>query len=107
VFRYPETRSATCALVGALAGLGVGIAMLSPAVMGAGCGAGAVGGIVVGRRMRYYRCASCGDFCTPELAQCRECGGSLVGEIRHARDRLDAEDAWERQHGQAVTHTED
>jgi hypothetical protein len=95
VFRFAETRSVSGSLLGVIVGLGIGVATMSPAVMGVGSGVGAVGGFVVGRRKRYYRCASCGDFCTPATVQCRMCGGNLVGEIEDPRDRLDAEEAWE------------
>jgi hypothetical protein len=94
VFRFQETRSITGSLLGVVVGMGIGIATMSPAVMGIGSGVGAVGGFVVGRRKRYYRCCSCGDFCTPATLQCRMCGGNLVGEIKDPRDRLDAEEAW-------------
>ena len=95
VFRYPETRSITGSLIGIVAGMGIGIATLSPPVMGVAAGAGAVGGFLVGRRMRYFRCASCGNFVTPAHAECRLCGGLLVGEIQDPRQRLDAEEAYE------------
>ena len=95
VFRYPETRSITGSLIGVLAGMGVGIAMMAPAVMGIAAGAGAIGGFVIGRRKRYFRCASCGNFVTPEHQECRLCGGKLVGEIKDPRARLDAEEAYE------------
>jgi hypothetical protein len=95
VFRYPETRSITGSLLGVVTGLGIGIATLSPAVMGIGTGVGAIGGFVVGRRMRYFRCASCGNFVTPSHTECRLCGGKLVGEIKDPRSRLDAEEAYE------------
>jgi hypothetical protein len=95
VFRYPETRSIAGSLLGVVTGLGIGIATLSPAIMGVGSGVGLFGGFVVGRRMRYFRCASCGNFVTPEHTECRLCGGKLVGEIKDPRSRLDAEEAYE------------
>jgi hypothetical protein len=95
VFRYPENRSITGSLLGIVAGMGVGIAMMAPVVMGIAAGAGAVGGFVLGRRKRYFRCASCGNFVTPDHHECRLCGGNLVGEIASPRDRLDAEEAYE------------
>jgi len=95
VFRYPETRSITGSLVGVVAGLGLGIATMSPPLMGIGSGIGVVGGFMVGRRMRYFRCASCGNFVTPATTECRMCGGNLVGEIKDPRMRLDAEEAYE------------
>jgi hypothetical protein len=94
VFWFTETRSVSGSLLGLIVGLGVGLATMSPAVFGIGAAAGAVGGYLVGRRMRLYRCASCGDFCTPQTTQCRRCGGNIVGKIEDARDRLDAEEAW-------------
>jgi hypothetical protein len=95
VFRFAETRSVSHSLLGVVVGFGIGVATMTPAVMGIGSGVGAVGGFVIGRRKRYFRCASCGDFCTPATVQCRMCGGNLVGEIKDPRDRLDAEEAWE------------
>jgi hypothetical protein len=95
VFRFAETRSLSHSLLGVVVGFGIGVATMTPAVMGIGSGVGAVGGFVIGRRKRYFRCASCGDFCTPATLQCRMCGGNLVGEIKDPRDRLDAEEAWE------------
>jgi hypothetical protein len=94
VFWYTETNSVSGSLLGLVVGLGVGLATMSPAVFGIGAVAGAVGGYLVGRRMRLYRCASCGAFCTPQTPQCRRCGGNLVGKIEDARDRLDAEEEW-------------
>jgi hypothetical protein len=99
VFRFQETRSISGSLLGVVVGVGIGVATLSPAVMGIGGGVGAVGGFVLGRRKRFFRCASCGDFCTPATTQCRLCGGNLVGEIKDPRDRLDAEEAWEAASG--------
>lgn len=95
VFRYPETRSITGSLAGVVVGLGIGIASMSPMVAGIGSGIGVVGGFMVGRRMRYFRCASCGNFVTPATPECRMCGGNLVGEIKDPRMRLDAEEAYE------------
>ena len=95
VFRYPETRSVTGGLIGVIAGFGIGLATMSPPLMGIGSAVGVVGGVVVGRRKRYFRCASCGNFVTPSHTQCSMCGGNLVGEIKDPRHRLDAEEAYE------------
>ncbi|MBV8758324.1 MAG: hypothetical protein JO257_13645 [Deltaproteobacteria bacterium] len=96
VFRYPETRSVTGGLLGVIAGFGIGLATMSPPMMGIGSAVGVVGGYVVGRRKRYFRCASCGNFVTPDHTTCSMCGGNLVGEIKDPRHRLDAEEEYEQ-----------
>ena len=95
VFRYPETRSVTGSVLGCIAGLGVGLVTMSLPVIGIGSAVGVVGGFIVGRRKRYFRCASCGNFVTPQHTKCSMCGGNLVGEIKDPRKRLDAEEEYE------------
>jgi hypothetical protein len=107
VFWYTETRSVSGSLLGLVIGLCVGLATMSPVVFGIGAAVGAVGGYLVGRRMRLYRCASCGAFCTPTTPQCGLCGGNLVGEVTDARDRLDAEEEWLATHSSRLPRAVD
>jgi hypothetical protein len=94
VFRYVETRGGG-ALIGSFVGFLAGVMTMSGIGVGVGVSAGLIGGFVFGRRRRYCRCASCGNFVTPDHRQCGLCGGNLVGEIDSPGDRLDAEEAYE------------
>jgi hypothetical protein len=60
-------------------------------------GATALFGAGYGRRRRLYRCATCRSFVTPRSKKCDGCGGTIAGDIKHPDDRLDAEEALERE----------
>jgi hypothetical protein len=100
VFRFAETRWGTYCFLGLIAGFLVGVVfavitfelailmLVLPAV-------GLVAGILYGRRIRYFRCASCGAFVTETDPECRICGGRIVKEIANPQDRLELEDQLE------------
>jgi hypothetical protein len=49
------------------------------------------------RRWRYFRCATCHGFVQEADETCGSCGERIIGEIAHARDRLDREEELEEQ----------
>ncbi len=62
-------------------------------------GAAALAGLVAGRVISRpgFRCSDqeCLEITRAELPICPRCGGTVAGTIKHARDRLDAEEALE------------
>jgi len=63
-------------------------------VMAAGLGLGALA-FLIGSLVRERRCSEpkCGASLRPEMTICPRCGGSVMGAIKHPRERLAAEEA--------------
>lgn len=62
-------------------------------------------GLVLGRFLRESRCSDprCAAPLAPTDKVCPRCGGTVVGTIKHPRERLAAEEAWRRANPQAET----
>lgn len=97
VFRVPGgSRAAEHGFYGALASIPVVLLGAPFVALGVGV-AGIVAGAVYGKRFKRFRCASCGTFMARDATECSHCGGRVAGNIRRADDRLDAEEALERE----------
>lgn len=105
VFRVPQSRAITYSLLGLLGGMVVGV---PTAALMHWLGPGILlpaGGLALGWKQgatkRYDVCSdpACDHVLAPEAAVCPGCGGTIAGSIRHRNERLDAEEAYERQHG--------
>jgi hypothetical protein len=103
IFRIRRTRTAAyCAIAAGALGPGAAIVALECDYPGAtliGAGlvfafVGVLAGIVLGRRGAHDVCSDqqCEAFLAPELTRCPHCGGDIRGRIRHADERLAAED---------------
>jgi hypothetical protein len=88
------SRAAEHGFYGALASIPV--ILLGAPIIALGVGiAGIVAGSVYGNRFKRFRCASCGTFMTRDATECSHCGGRIAGDVRHASDRLEAEEQLE------------
>jgi hypothetical protein len=99
VFRFSERRTGTFGILGLVAGIvpAVGLAaILGPAAINAiPVALGLFAGGIYGRRRRLYRCATCRSFVTATATECRHCGGTIAGDIKHPNERLDREEELE------------
>jgi len=83
---------------------GDGVGMSSIAVIAVGLG---LGGLGVGRLFRDRRCSEpkCGAPLRLEDRVCSRCQGEVVGTIKHPRERLAAEEAYQRSQSSATSAT--
>jgi len=102
VFRVPRNRAHIHSFVGLCIGLGVGAAggffVRHPELGAVGGFLGGVLGFLSGYRSRFEVCSD--PKCEAVLgtgATCPKCGGEIAGKLRHADERLEAEEEWERQ----------
>ena len=99
VFRYSERRTGAFGILGLVAGIvpAVGLAvLLGPAPLNViPVGIGLLAGGIYGRRQRLHRCATCRSFVTATATECRHCGGTIAGDIKHPNERLDREEELE------------
>jgi hypothetical protein len=77
--------------------LGIEIEMWKAGALAAGLG---LAGLGIGRLMADVRCSEpkCGTALRPDDKTCPHCGGTVVGAIRHPKERLAAEEAWRQKH---------
>ncbi len=81
------------AAVGLVAGLGLAGTLVAPVVTAIAI-APMFAGLAWGRQRRYWLCAdpACGRRVPRDAATCPGCGGAVAGELRHADERLAAEE---------------
>ena len=88
-----------------LGGLAAGAATLTGALTGGLATAvvlvGLAGGAAIGRTLRTGQCSDrdCEHRLTTDARTCPGCGGSIVGDIASASQRLEALEAYERRIG--------
>lgn len=100
-FRWQATRAGSGVLVGAIAGGGAMAAAGTTSMLAMGMIlAGVVAGHVIGTRVRVARCSACVRVVAVDAARCASCGAQLRGDIRALAERLDAEEALERESGE-------
>lgn len=104
VFRVRQSRALSYSLLGLVGGMVVGV---PAAALTHWLGPGILlpaGGLALGWRQgaakRYDVCSdpACEHALASEAVVCPGCGGTIAGSIRHRSERLDAEEAFERQH---------
>jgi hypothetical protein len=94
-FRWRTHRGGVGLIVGTLLGAGLAVAVGSqPGALVSMIG-GAMGGHVVGRRVRVPRCSACATIIASDATTCRSCGASLRGDIARLDERLEAEERLE------------
>jgi hypothetical protein len=91
-FRWQTHRAGVGSLLGAGAGLVVGVISASTLVSLAAVLGGGVVGHAFGRRVPAPRCSACATRCAVGAPSCRSCGATLRGDIATLSDRLDAEE---------------
>ncbi len=94
--RLAKMMALPVAMLGMLAGrmnMGVEIDMAKIGMAAAGLG---LLGLVVGRFLPDSRCSEpkCGTTLSDDDTVCPRCGGTIVGDIGHPKERLAAEEAW-------------
>ena len=97
VFRLAQSRAGPYAFLGTAIG---GVAGGAAALLGQGqffwlpLVLGFVTGWSIGKKAQFEICSDpgCGTLLVPEVAVCPNCGGTVAGSIRHADDRLAAEE---------------
>jgi len=90
-FRWRTTRGGLGLIAGLLLGIGAAL-VAGPGLMAWLVIGGAVGGHLVGRRIRVPRCSGCATVLKGSAQQCTACGAVMRGEIAHLSDRLAAEE---------------
>lgn len=63
----------------------------------------AVGGHLIGRRIRVLRCSACATVLEGVPQHCAACGAVLRGDIAHLSDRLAAEEKLQDTEDHAAT----
>ncbi len=97
-FRIARTLVMACVMLGGVATRKqMGEILTMQQVIVAALVLGAVG-FLVGSLFRERRCSEpkCGAPLRPEMTECPRCGGTIMGTIGHARERLAAEEDLER-----------
>jgi hypothetical protein len=94
-FRWRTHRGGVGLLAGTLLGLGFATAVASRAAIPVALLGGAIGGHVIGRRVRVPRCSACATIVRGDATTCRRCGAALKGDISHLSERLEAEERLE------------
>lgn len=104
VFRVRQTRTIQYGTFGAAGGLAVVALAMIVSIRGWPLAAvpliGLGAGIAAGRRRRFDLCSDpeCQSILASGATTCPNCGGLIVGSIRHASARLEAEEEFERTH---------
>jgi hypothetical protein len=94
-FRWRTHRGGIGLIAGTLLGVGVAVTVASRDVAPVAVIGAAVGGHLIGRRVRVPRCSKCATVLAPDASTCRKCGATLRGEIAQLADRLEAEERLE------------
>jgi hypothetical protein len=96
-FRWRTHRGGVGFLAGTVLGFGLGLATAGAARVALPLLAfgGAVGGHVLGRRVRVPRCSACATPCATDATRCQKCGAELRGDIDRLSERLEAEEQLE------------
>ena len=94
-FRWRTHRGGVGLIAGTLFGVGMAAAVASRSVAPIAVISAAVGGHLIGRRVRVPRCSACATVLASDAATCTKCGATLRGEIAHLSERLEAEERLE------------
>jgi hypothetical protein len=102
-FRWRTNRGGLGVIAGMVIGVAIDVLAAGPASLAWLVLGGAVGGHLVGRRIRVPRCSGCATVLKGAALQCTACGAVMRGDIAHLSERLAAEDQLEDEEDRPAT----